>query len=675
MAASKVAEAYVLFRADMGTFKADVKTIPKAIKEALGTIGSETVLKPALKGIGRALKIQLFETVNQFSDYFKKVASADNPLFKKIQDRIDRAVKSIAPGTMNIAKEFRVKLVEGVMKADEILRKAAAEVERRLKAAAYALGIGFGKAAARKPDDDTTDQKAKAAAKASAEAEKARAKEVRDKEAARSKELADANRAAGEVAKNRAKAARDAQQQKQSRQDALKSELAGGLGLSGMGELGGSLLGKAGPFAAILAGAVLAMKAVHELRESIKAALAESTRKFDLKWAPGAHGYSKEQLERMNEAMRGNTAFSKKEVTGAQVELSRHQEVKGTQFTGALKAAGDLATVMGIDLPAAAGVMGDALTDPLSVANGALDKYGILLTRAQENQIKNAVATRDFARAQDLVLEAFKQYGGAAEDFATRPESAMKKFENSVDNLREKVGSKLLPIFTKVVERITMGFQIAAAAVEDFDGATDIVWTSIKLGVHNTLDTIGDFFKGVAGFAVAGWGAMVAAGEEAFDQIENLFTGKSSKNTIMGQMEKAWDKGLEKTLGKWSTGQSQESKDLEKQLDAQVDGFLRRNKLIEAEKKKGLDSFNEAPANKPTDYKGPKFQFEFVGVTDLYKKIQEAIQPSETVKLQEMGVKAAQEAVNQQKITNGHLGEMKYRMKLTPDGLVGTFSE
>jgi hypothetical protein len=667
---SKVAEAYVIFRADTKEFKKEIKTIPAAVKDAIGKIGADSIVKPAVKNIGRALRDELLKSVDGFAEKFKKTLGTGGGLIERLKKQVEKAVNVVTPTTTNLAKNFAGMLMNGVKKADEILRKAASNLEAKLRAAAQALGVKFEKAqqAPKTPTQSTSTapkapkktEEQKAAEKADKDAAKQRASNDRQAEQAQDKRRKDAQ-------KEREREAKARTDERQARKDSVKSQAAGALGLTGVGELGGTMLGKAGPFAAILAGALLALNAVQQLKKAITAAVEASKADFELKYAakgPGRSGWSPEQMKKMNEAFRGDTAFGNKEVTQAQTQLARMPNIKGDQFKGALKAAGDLSAAMGMELPAAAKAVGDALNDPMKVAEQGLEEYGIMLTQAQKNQIKNAEAARDFAGAQQLVLDAFKQYGGAAQEFAKGPEGAFKKFETSVENLREKIGSKILPILTKIIDHITMMIDFTSAAFDDMGGAANVFWSNFKWRMSSALDGIIDFFSQMRAVASGTWSSMVAGAEEAWDQIVDAFdpSTNGTGRTIGGQMSKAFNEAYQKVVDKSNIGASDRTQRLKKEAMDITMEFMRKHNLLPSQK--GIDKFNEKPDAANNNYVSRKpFQFEFTGMTDMYKKIQEQLIPSEQVQMERMQLKAAEMAVNEQQKANGFLARIDQAMQ------------
>lgn len=114
----------------------------------------------------------------------------------------------------------------------------------------------------------------------------------------------------------------------------------------------------------------------------------------------------------------------------------------------------DLATQSAVDLSAAgfgsvesaSKSLGKALNDPVKGMT-ALSKQGVTFTAQQKEQIKTLVASGDVLGAQKIILkEVASQVGGSAAAQATAGE----KLRVTMDNIKESIGTKLLPILDKV---------------------------------------------------------------------------------------------------------------------------------------------------------------------------------------------------------------------------------
>lgn len=96
-------------------------------------------------------------------------------------------------------------------------------------------------------------------------------------------------------------------------------------------------------------------------------------------------------------------------------------------------------------------MMGKALNDPLKGIT-ALGRAGVTFTEQQKEQIKTLTESGDLLGAQKIILgEVQKQVGGAAAAAA----DPMDKLKVSFGNLKESVGTAILPILNKLVPVLT----------------------------------------------------------------------------------------------------------------------------------------------------------------------------------------------------------------------------
>ena len=96
-------------------------------------------------------------------------------------------------------------------------------------------------------------------------------------------------------------------------------------------------------------------------------------------------------------------AFDDKAIVASAATLIRYGKVSEDNLRPALEVMTDLAAKTG-DTESAAALLGKALADPAKAA-GKLARQGIILTKAQQKQIKAMVKAGDVAGAQTLLLD------------------------------------------------------------------------------------------------------------------------------------------------------------------------------------------------------------------------------------------------------------------------------
>lgn len=234
-----------------------------------------------------------------------------------------------------------------------------------------------------------------------------------------------------------------------------------------------------------------------------------------------AAGWSTEQLKHMQEQLRKNSSFSNTDIAGAQQALLKHPNIKGEQFDKALKTSADLAAVFGQELPAAAAELGSVLADPIKAADGALEKYGVLLNQVQQGEIRNAMAARDWAKAQEIVLGHLNKYKGAAEEASRTGVGGFEKLKNSLGAALQKIGGitggfgEMAAKVAGAVDRF-MQLETVQSILNGIHGAWDAVTGAISGFIErNRADfeswgnSILEIWRNVRDNVVAGWEAFV----------------------------------------------------------------------------------------------------------------------------------------------------------------------
>jgi hypothetical protein len=150
-------------------------------------------------------------------------------------------------------------------------------------------------------------------------------------------------------------------------------------------------------------------------QESVQAQNEQAQLAAALKSTGEAAGYNADQLNKMADAMSAKSTFGAGDINQAQARLLSYTGIVGEQFPRALQAAIDMATRLGIDVPAATEAVGKALDSPKEGLS-ALSKQGFRFTEDQKALVERLQETGQTAQAQAIVLNALETaYGGAAE--------------------------------------------------------------------------------------------------------------------------------------------------------------------------------------------------------------------------------------------------------------------
>ncbi len=200
-------------------------------------------------------------------------------------------------------------------------------------------------------------------------------------------------------------------------------------------------------------------------------------------------------IEKSIAAMEHSTAFSDGEMRDA---LSLLTAMTGdvTEAMNRMKVAQNLATGTGMDLVSASKLLGKVTDENVNV----LKRYGI--------------AAKEGMDAQDLLNLVQGKFSGQAQAFAQTAAGQWKIFNNQIDNLKEDIGSALLPAFT--------GFASAAIAAVDSirNGPLPALISRIG-GLKDAAVEMFDVITGRSPFAGAALKAIVGK-ETAGEVMEKL---------------------------------------------------------------------------------------------------------------------------------------------------------
>jgi phage-related protein len=174
----------------------------------------------------------------------------------------------------------------------------------------------------------------------------------------------------------------------------------------------------------------------------------------------------------------GNLATKLSDLSGVDDELIQSSENILLTFTNIKDAAGagndifsrtsaaalDMATVLGGDATASIQLLGKALNDPAEGLS-KLTRAGVVFTDQQKEQIKTLQASGDVLGAQKVILdEVNKEFGGAAAAAA----DPFKRLSVVVDNLKEAIGSALIPVLAPAAQGLA---NLITAHTADIAGA------------------------------------------------------------------------------------------------------------------------------------------------------------------------------------------------------------
>jgi hypothetical protein len=280
-------------------------------------------------------------------------------------------------------------------------------------------------------------------------------------------------------------------------------------------------------FAVTFAAAKLFSFGKDALREAEEARKVAAQTAAVIKSTGGAAKVSTKDVDALATAISNKTGIDDEQIASAENLLLTFTKVRNE--VGATNDIFDQATQIAVDMGAAFGKdatssivqLGKALNDPTKGIT-ALTRVGVTFTAQQKQQIKTLQASGDILGAQKIILaELATEFGGSAAAQAT----ASDKLGVVIGNLKEDIGTKLLPIVDEVAQGLSVVLPKALDIATDvFAGAADIFQPLIDAG-ENVFDFFFDPAKGALGKSNWERGLEVVS-----NAIDDFLEGKDTNN-------------------------------------------------------------------------------------------------------------------------------------------------
>lgn len=203
---------------------------------------------------------------------------------------------------------------------------------------------------------------------------------------------------------------------------------------------------------------------------------------------------SVEELDKMAKAYAESTNYSVSEVEKMQSVLLGFRNITGDTFEEASDAIMDMATVMGMDLTSAVQTVGKALDDPVKGLD-SLKRQGFAFTEEQKAELAQLVKNGEQVKAQKIILdELATTYGGASK----AGQSAFARLQHTMDEFRENIGNKLMPVVNMVMEKMSESMNKVSSIINsaDFDRFIAII-VNVGNKVRSVLENISGEIKKV----------------------------------------------------------------------------------------------------------------------------------------------------------------------------------
>jgi hypothetical protein len=268
---------------------------------------------------------------------------------------------------------------------------------------------------------------------------------------------------------------------------------------SSMKSLGGNIA-KVGGVMSLALTAPLAAFGASSIKSFQDSELAVADLQSVLESTGGAAGVTLDELTANAAALQKITKFSDESVMSAQGMLLTFTKIGKDVFPDATMAALNMAQKFGMDASQAAVTLGKALNDPISGVT-ALRRIGVMLTDEQEKQIKSFMEVGDIASAQAIIMEELStEIGGVAEAAGATSSGKIEQFKNQLDDVKETIGSALVPILLRLLEAITPLIEKFAAASPQMQNVV-MVLVGIAAAAGPVISVIGGIVSAIGTIA------------------------------------------------------------------------------------------------------------------------------------------------------------------------------
>lgn len=174
-----------------------------------------------------------------------------------------------------------------------------------------------------------------------------------------------------------------------------------------------------------------------------------------LKSTGGVAGVTADKANDLAESLSKVTAFDDEAILSGENMLLTFTNIGKDVFPAATETILDMSQALGQDLQSSAIQLGKALNDPVQGIT-ALQRVGVSFTDEQKKQVEAMVAAGDTMGAQMFILKELQtEFGGSAKAAGETFAGQMTIAKNQIDNMRESIGTKLLPILGNLAQMFT----------------------------------------------------------------------------------------------------------------------------------------------------------------------------------------------------------------------------
>lgn len=265
--------------------------------------------------------------------------------------------------------------------------------------------------------------------------------------------------------------------------------------LNGMAQVGGGIV--AAGFATAAAGAVILGKELfNDVQIAMDSQKVQSQLNAVIKSTGGVAGITAEKANELASSLMNVTAFDDEAILSGENMLLTFTNIGQDVFPQATETILDMSSALGQDLQSSAIQLGKALNDPVKGIT-ALQRVGVSFTEDQKDMVKKMVEAGDVMGAQKFILaELQKEFGGSAKAAGQTFAGQMTILKNTIDNVRESVGVRLIPIIQKLIEYFVKIFN-SPEFQQFLNSATDNIISFVNTAAEKIPLFVQSFQQGV----------------------------------------------------------------------------------------------------------------------------------------------------------------------------------
>lgn len=267
---------------------------------------------------------------------------------------------------------------------------------------------------------------------------------------------------------------------------------------STLGGIGGAAkVAAVGIVAATAAVAAFGVSSLNAFQESQDAAAQLGA---VLKSTGGVAGVSADMANDLAKSLQNVTRFSDEAILGGENMLLTFTNIGKDIFPQATETILNMSTALGQDLKGSAIQLGKALNDPIQGVT-ALRRVGVQFNDAQEEVIKNLVASGDLMGAQKMILKELEtEFGNSAKAAGQTFGGQLDILKNKFNDLQEKIGEGIAKAISPFVKKISDFVSSEGFSKWADEAGTKIgnFFVSVGQGVMTVMPTLISAFNEVA---------------------------------------------------------------------------------------------------------------------------------------------------------------------------------